>query len=177
MARESRARATSKALGGRGIFAVSHHKGDGGGAREIPLKVFRDVGRPPREVPRHVRGTGAAGGAKGDGISPESVSLAPRRGKNRRLREVPRHLQGRCATDSTEGDKSGQKSLAVPGLGGFRGVRARNPWQCQRSVAPLPRTPDASCPSRRRGGHHGPPWRSLFAKNSSAFCRTMRTAP
>lgn len=29
----------------------------------------------------------------------------------------------------------GPKALTVPGLGGFRGVRARNPWQCQSWVA------------------------------------------
>ena len=120
MARESRARATSKALGGCGIFAVSRHKGDGGGAREIPLEVFRDVGRPPREVPRHVRGTGAARRRKGDGIGPENVTLGPRRGKNRRPREVPRHLQGRCATDSTEGDKSGRRAVSLGVLSGAR---------------------------------------------------------
>lgn len=41
----------------------------------------------------------------------------------------------------------GPKALTVPDLGGFRGVRARNPWQCQSWVASgasAPETPGSA---------------------------------
>ena len=164
MARESRARATSRCCGCRKRRR---------GRRNQPRK------RPPcpasRQKPSPSGGSTPPAGqvrhgqCRGRQVGPEIVGSAR-----------PGWLPGRAR----------QKPLAVPEPGGIGGLRARNPWQCQswmatarnpwqcqRSVAPLPRTPDASCPSRRRGGHYGPPWRSLLAKSSSAFCRTMRAAP
>ena len=132
----------------RGTGAARRRKGDGIGPESVPLAPRRGKNRRLREVPRHLQGRCATDSAEGDKSGRRAVSLGALRGARvmgRPEGETPPFEKiplGPSSTvrvaEGTEGDgdgarktESGQKSLAVPELGGIGGLRARNRWQCQ----------------------------------------------